>query len=470
MQGLIEKAQKVHKAGDFRTAETLYKRFLEVHPEQAHVLYLMGTCQLQMDQAGIAERFLLRSLKLDPDYVPALSNLGVAYRQLGRVTQAKESLKKAIAVAETAALITDEDKKSFADALSNLGAVLHSCGDNTEAVGYLERAVGVWPNQNVAQWNLGLAHLKMGNWAKGWEGYDWGYRSGERKVSGHVNTCKEWLGEDLQHKTIIVWGEQGLGDEIQFASCLPDLEADRIILDAHPRLAPIFARSFPDIEVVGKRKDLRSLWALGSGADYHVPIGSLPRFYRNKLEDFPGTPYILPEPEKVAEWREQLGNEVVIGISWRGGKNTNVGSGDGPRSIPLVDWPFLAPIPGVKWVSLQYGPHYPELERFNESRGMEIAHHEWAMEDYNEGCNLNAACDLIITVQTALTHRSGALGVPCWVMVPKSATWRYVDGEALPWYNSVRQFHQEKDWHWGEVLETVGKELTKFLRERGIGA
>ena len=468
MTDFLELARSHHVNKEYQKACRYYQHHLTEKPDDPHTLYLYGTCLLQGDLPGLGTVFLKRSCRLRPAYVPALSNLGAAYRTLARDEQAIAVLREAIEAARAQASDDPGDIKALAEALSNLGAVLHTRGEDEEATKVLSEALEICADLPIAHWNLGLSLLKQREWKKGWDGYDWGYKAGERKQSAHIGRYKEWLGEDLTNQTILVWGEQGIGDEIQFASCIPDLEkeAGRIILDCHPRLETIFSRSFPDIEVVGRRKDPKGTWAQSMGVDYHIPIGSLPRRYRNEDKDFPGTPFLVPNKTRAEWWKKQHEGKVRIGLSWRGGRGDQ---GRPKRSIPLEKWgQIIRPIEGVVWTSLQYGEErYAEVQRANEQFGIDINHHDFAFEgNFDETCNITAACDLVISVQVAAVHVAGALGVPCWAMIPKGPTWRYVTGEKLPWYDSVRQFHQEKLWDWGPVMEKVSGELDKFLEKR----
>lgn len=466
MAELLEKGRQHHEAEEYLAAAECYRKHILQHPSDAHAHYLYGTSLLQGDCPGQATVFMKQSLRMRPNYIPALSNLGICYRNLGRSQQAEESLKRAIALSTKAVIDDDEDRKALADAFSNLGAVLQTQGRFAEAHKALDEAIEVWPNQAIAHWNRGLVDLSEGNWTEGWEGYDWGYKTGERKKSSHPGRFREWLGEPLRGRTILVWGEQGLGDEIMFASCVDDLarSAQQVIFDCHPRLAPIFMRSFPDVEIVGRRKDLVGRWAIGAGVDYHCPIGSVPRFYRKKDEDFPRRSYLQANSERVAWWKRQIPGPLRIGLSWRGGSGTD---GEHHRSLPLRDFSFVRPIEGVSWVSLQYGDQrFTEVEQASAKFGCEVRHHEFALENYEETCNLVASLDLVISVQTAIIHIAGALGTPCWILVPRNRAWRYAPGEKSHWYGSVRQFHQKEMYQWKPVLGRIEKELAKWLSSR----
>ncbi len=459
---LLQVAAQAHTAKDYAKACFYYRLHLAAHPDDGHTQYLYGTALISDEQPGLAIVYLKRAVVLRPDNVAALSNLGAAYRMLGRAEQSEEVLRRAIEAGKRVDLQEEIERLTLSDAYNNLGALYHSEGRNKEAEAALDRAIELSPQSGLAHWNRGLVYLITERWAEGAKEYDWGYQSGERKITSHVYNHREWLNEDLAGRTILVWGEQGIGDEILFAGCLPDLaaQADRVIFDCHPRLAKIFARSFPDVEIVGRRKDAGSRWSIGAGVDYHVPAGSLMAYFRNKPEDFPVGAYLKADDKRVQWWRDQAPG-FRIGLSWRGGKGDQ---GEPHRSIPLADLPFVQPIPGVEWISLQYGNHYTEIAHAEKRKGVKIHTHEFAMEDYTETANLVHSCDLVISVVTAAVHLAGALGTPALVMVPKNAPWKFVHKFVMPWHKSVRQFHQETPLEWADVLRDVEKSMQLAIK------
>ena len=465
MPSLFDLARSAHQDKDYPKALALYRAFLCKQPDHVHANYLYGTALYQADYPGQAAVFFKRSIALGPGFGPAYSNLGASYRQLGRIEQAEKVLKKAVEIGASRPIRSKDDIRSASDALANLGAVYYSKGEYEKSERALDEALIIDPTSALAHWNRGLVRLGRGAWAEGWGDYDWGYKANERKEVQHIGRYQEWCGEKLDGKTILVWGEQGIGDEIIFSSCLPALarDAGRVIYDCHPRLAAIFTRSFPEVEIVGRRKDLSGLWAIGAGVDYQVPIGSLPRFYRCQPHHFPIGKYLIPNAIRVAWWKKQSPGPLRVGISWRGGKGDQ---GEPHRSLPLADFgKFVRPLEGVSWISLQYGVHYPEIERFCKASGVELHCHEFAMENYEETCNLVAACDLVISVVTAVIHLAGALDVPTFTLVPKHAAWKFTPGEDIPWHASVRQFHQVEMDQWDDVLQQVARAFGKWYKE-----
>jgi hypothetical protein len=263
---------------------------------------------------------------------------------------------------------------------------------------------------------------------------------------------------------VLVCSEQGLGDQIMFASCLGDLCEDAdCIVECDPRLVPIFARSFAQARVYGQRKRSAEPWREdGLTPAAKTWIGSLPLRYRSRPSDFPGTPYLYPDPAKVAAWSlrlRSLGAGLKVGISWRGGTATTRRA---LRSIDLDVWLPILREPDVHAISLQYGDCHGEIERTERTYSVAIHHWPEALSDYDQTAALVSALDIVVTVQTSIVHLAGALGKPVWVLVPRVAEWRYGEaGERLPWYASARIWRQNQE-RWDGLIERVSQELREL--------
>jgi hypothetical protein len=304
-----------------------------------------------------------------------------------------------------------------------------------------------------------VIELKRGNYARGWQ--DYGVRAKSKLNVPRPFRFPEWRGESPAGKRVLVYGEQGLGDEIMFASCVPDLlrEAGPCVLDCAPRLAELFARSFPSARVFGTpQRDPAPAWLGAVGeVDLQIAIGDLPRRYRRRLEDFPAHHgYLCPDPDKVVHYRQRLaalGPGPKIGLSWRGGTRTS------RRDLRSIGLAALAPVVErlpAHWVSLQYTPCADEIAAFRERTGVMVHHWQHAIDDYDDTAALVTALDAVVSVCTAVVHLAGALGRPALVVVPVAAEWRYgAAGEAIPWYPTVRLLRQSHAGEWGDVLDRV---------------
>jgi len=441
-------AFNAHRRGDIHKAERLYLVMLEgeFNPVVAGNL---GTVLTQMGEFGRAAYWLRKSYEAEGS-PEAMNNLGVCLKKLGRIDEAVEHYRAA--------------KNHSSASLNNLGSALLELGEPEEAEKALASALTYDKKHADSHWNLGLSRLVQKKWAKGWEGYDWGFKSGERHPRPYVKFLKEYLGEDLKDKTIIVWGEQGIGDEMIFASCLPDLikASEKVLVDCHPRLETVFRRSFPTAVIHGTRKSDKIEWTDKYSIDYHLPLGSLPRFFRERDEDFPREPYLKPDQKRVEFWKERF-PKTRVGISWRGGSQKTSGT---VRSFDLERFiPLLAPNDDVDFISLQYTDCYHEIAALKRI-GVHLPHEEWALEDLNEQFNLIASCDLVISVITAVVHISGSMGIPTWCLVPKgvSGAWKFTKDEMNIWHPSVKHYHQAERYSWEPIIGQLTKDFGNWLK------
>jgi hypothetical protein len=267
-----------------------------------------------------------------------------------------------------------------------------------------------------------------------------------------------------------VHAEQGLGDEIMFASCVPDLMAlgGRCIIECSPSLAVLFSRSFPGAIVhAGVQSDSDAGWLACHGrVDYQVAIGSLPGFFRRCAADFPARDqYLIADPARVDYWRKRLaafGGSNKVGLAWRGGmKSTR-------QVLRSMDLETLLPVlrtAGCTFVCLQYGDVRAELGELAAKYGIEVKIWPETINDYAEAAALVGALDLVISVQTSIVHLAGALGKPVWAMLPAVSEWRYLQaGEEMPWYRSVRLLRQQERGDWRGVVERVAHDLSNYVR------
>jgi len=274
-----------------------------------------------------------------------------------------------------------------------------------------------------------------------------------------------WDGAPLEGKHIGVIREQGLGDEIMFASCIPAiLEQTRsVVIECEPRLAALFRRSFPGSAVFGRTPTLSNAWtrSLDPQPDLQAALGSLPRYLRRDLADFPAhAGYLQADAQKTAQWRERLGAlgpGRKLGLSWRGGLPRTARA---RRSLELAQLEALFRLPGLHFVDLQYGEHADEVKAFERRHGTRL--HRWpeALADYDETAALVRALDGVLTVCTAIVHLTGALGQRALVMAPYSPEWRYgMTGETMAWYPSVRVLRQSRPGDWASLLGQIAARL-----------
>jgi hypothetical protein len=322
--------------------------------------------------------------------------------------------------------------------------------------------------------SVGLAHclLAQGQFEAGWIAYEERFATKESPARGLA--LQTWRSEPLSGAGIVLYAEQGLGDELMYANCFADVidRAGLVVIECDPRLTELYRRSFPAARILGQARRSAGSWREGlDGVRWMSAIGSLPRFLRRRVDDFPRhSGYLRADPVKVACWRKRLdalGGGQKIGLSWRGGVAQTRRA---LRSIPLEQLSTLIDQPDTIWVSVQYGDCGAEIDAYRRAHPHKpVQFWQQAIDDYDETAALVCALDGVVSVCTALVHLSGALGRPTLVLVPSVPEWRYqLQGERMPWYPSVQLLRQRRQGMWEDVLEAACSRLAE-LRQSAQG-
>jgi Tfp pilus assembly protein PilF len=434
--------------GELASAHRMAEAALRLIPSDARVYDAMGNVLRLEGHLEDAIESYRRALLVDPRCASAMSNCALCLQDLGLLEQAKAMYASAIATAPT-----------DLTAASNFATLMFDLGEFEAGMARLDAILNVRPDFAHAHLAKALALLRRGEFDRGWAEYEWRDRDAGRLQPSP--SYPEWDGTPVAHGGLLVCAEQGLGDQIMFASCLEDLSpiAPGSIVECDPRLVGLFARSFPELRAYPHRRKDEEPWRL----DDHGPvaktwIGSLPARFRRNRKDFPtGKGHLRADPAGVEGWSKRLaalGDGLKIGISWRGGSATTRRV---TRSIGLEHWGPILSHPGVHFVSLQYGDCTEEIAGVTRARGLRISHWEEAIRDCDETAALVCALDLVVSVQTSVAHLAGALGKRVWVLVPRVAEWRYGEsGETMPWYPSARLFRQQGHGWDGTLLEVAG--------------
>ncbi len=463
---ILEEATRLNEAGKYVEALSLYDQILTQNHDNPSVLGTIATVYLRSNaHVGTAlslfhyaiECYKKRGMKIPSEI---LTNLSVAYKHSGQYDKCKLWLEKSIELDPNVGNLT------------NYGSMFVEQNDHERGEEALRRAIKIAPDNPLPKWNLALLLLESGRWKEGWEMYEYGEsETGMRRTRNFPRP--KWNG---QAGTVCVSGEQGIGDEIMFASMLPEImKTNKVILECHPRLKTLFEKSFPGLECHPTRKDAEVSWMKEPPQfDYRLMIGSLGKFYRPSLESFPGTPYLkadpLPDMPK--------GRKLRVGISWTGGK---LSQRVAKRTVPLNWWRSILNNVDCEFVSLQYTDDSPaEIESVNKL-GYSIKQRPEIIEkqrredgkpaegyDYYETARVVASCDLVITVNTSIVHLAGALGVPAWCMTPKFPAWRYQRSGKMPWYRSVRLYRQAEEGAeaYIPIIQRIGLDLEDFAKSR----
>ena len=434
------------RSGRFERAAALL-HVLRVQRDDADVNNALGNLHRlrgHLDEAVVSYR---RALEVDGRHLAALANLGLALRDQGVPQQALPVLDRALVLAP-----------DYVEALFNKALALIDLGESAAADGLIEQVLKLDSDFAQAHLQRGFMLLKRGEFAAGWREYAW------RVHIPDLDHWRDydyplWQGEALTGKRVLVQAEQGLGDQIMFASCLPDLlaRARHTVIECNPRLAGLFARSFPGAAVYRHRVKGKPDWLREPVPDFRVRCGDLPRMLRNQNADFPAHGgYLVADPTRATEWRARLaalGPGLKVGLSWRGG---TPGTGQAARSLALEALVPILTLPHAHFVSLQYGPVHHEIADLRARHGIALSEWPPAIADMDEMAALVASLDLVVTVCTTAAHLCGALGKTAWVMVPAVAEWRYLEsGPRIPWYPALRLFRQSRLDAWGTLIPTL---------------
>lgn len=414
-------------------------------------LYQLGTIMLKERRRGLAYNLFARGVKYADDVPELWSNYAQAHKDSPEEWGRTEwCLRKAIKLFE-------KQNKPSAVPWANLGMLYYIKGELVKAQDANNKALAEDSTNKAALATQGFIHLANGAWSKAWSFYDVLLDAGVR-VSTAYGDEPTWDG--APGKSIIVSGEQGLGDEIMYASVFQEAidDSEHVVIECMPRLEKLFQRSFPKAKVYGQRYGEEVFWDEDHKIDAHIPMATLPRFYRNKEEEFSGKPYLVPNPDMATAFREMLkamSGKPKIGIAWTGGTQRTRGY---LRDRSLEELVPVLREPNVDWVSLEYHDRSDEIREFKDKRGIEIHQFPWITGkglDYDLTAALVSELDLVISVPTTVTQMAGAVGVDCWVLVPRYTGWIFAR-DVYPWANSVTPLRNTstpevaeklKQWH-----------------------
>ena len=396
-----------------------------------------------------------RTLKLDPECASAWNNLGVIYQNQALFERARECVERARAAAP-----------QLPDVHNNLANIQEALGNPEQGQELLERAIQLRPEYAEAWHSLGQLHLRAQNFAEGWEYYRWRLKKQDHDHRHYKHPV--WQGQALSEEKLLVYSEQGIGDVVMFASCLPDVLArvEHVCLEVDPRMLPLFARSFPQTQVIPRPKIDPAAEMRVPGVDWQISLGELPGLFRRSADEFPRQAQLLTADSRLLEkWRArfaELGSGLNVGISWFGGKNLEL---QVRRALPLTYWTSILTIPGVNFINLQYGPRAEERKSLEQSIGVTV--HDWAdsnpLVDLDDFTAKLAALDLVISIDNATVHFAGGAGVPTWAMLAAVPDWRWgLHSEQTAWYDSVRLYRQQQQGNWGPVIQQVSQKLRQL--------
>ncbi|KAA0573768.1 tetratricopeptide repeat protein [Azospirillum sp. B21] len=473
-----------HMAGHADAAAAGYARILAAEPAQPDALHLSGVLSAQTGNLAAAIRSIGRAIHVRPAAASPWGHLGAALRAAELPEQAERALRRALAL-----------DPANGDALEAQGASLHALARYAESRHWLDRAARLRPGHAETLLNLGTvlrdlrrfdeadscfdavlarnparsdAHLARavgrlvrGDLRAGWEGFEHRWRR---------FATPPWDGRPPGAATILLHMDQGFGDAMQFVRYAPLVaqiaarEGGRVILETHLLLFRLFNRAFgQSVQVLVRGEE-------PPPHDLHCPLMSLPYAFGTDLATIPASvPYLAPDPADVSRWRNRLAEQdgdrnddgdrsgtagLRVGLVWAGNPRHR---NDRNRSIPVAALRPLLAVPGVRFVSLQTGDARADLPRLP---GEGVRDAVERVRDFADTAAILANIDLLITVDTAMVHLAGAMGVPSWLLLPHVPDWRWLlDRADSPWYPSLRLFRQPRPGDWTTVVGTAAAVL-----------
>ena len=447
-------ARMLREADETASALEHLQHALSLAPHYAVVHFELALTRNRAGDVQGAVAAYQRALELEPDYAAASTNLGLTYlSQLGDPHLAQRYFERATAI----------DPDSVA-AQVNLGLALDEQGQSDAAIAHYERLITAHPAETEYRWHRGLVLLSSGDYARGWD--DYALRDARAGgIAPRVFPFPVWQGEALRDgAALLVFAEQGIGDEIMFASCVPDLleRGVNCVIECDRRLAPLFARSFPAARVHGAARDGDRSWlAQFPAIEMQISIAGLPGLLRRSAAAFPRhAGYLRADPGRVAAWRTRLAGRAgghKVGITWGGG---TAKTRRALRSLALRELAPLLKVPGMTCVNLQRGAG-AVLAEFASTQGAEVLTFDEILEDIDETAALMQALDGIITADNSIAHLAGALGLRAAVMLPQHADWRWLQTVTeCGWYPSLTLCRQARTGDWARVIDSAIAGLT----------
>lgn len=501
LAALVDKARAAHGEGAWARAEKQYKTILQHDPRHAEALHLLGLLHYQTGRSAQALRYMTEALKGHARSVDLLSDHGLVLHALGRTDEALTSFDAALALApadpdllnkrgvaclhlgrlqealdafdralardpahvdvlgnrgnamlrlnapEQAIVSYDAAIRingATAPLLTNRAHALKRLDRLEEALADLRQALSIDPNHAEAAFELGLVQLTLGDFENGWRSYERRWETGAFAEHRRKFSSPLWTGQPLNGRTILLHAEQGFGDTIQFVRYAP-LVAERgarVVLEVQPELVRLMAR-VPGVDHVLARGDKLMSF------DFHCPLMSLPLAFKTVPASIP---YIALDAAEIATWAARLPKgKPRVGIGWAGNASHR---NDINRSIPLARLARLFDSPDIDFVSLKYGPS--EDERIILRDRGNVFDHTHNLKDFVDTAGLIKQLDLVVSVDTAVAHLAGALGVPTIVLLPFAADFRWLrTGDESAWYPGMRLFRQPKLKDWDSVVDAV---------------
>jgi len=439
------KGLTLHELKRFDEAIAHYDKALDLNPDYAESWSNKGLTLHELKRFDEAIAHYDKALDLKPDYAEGWSNKAVTLHALKRFDEAIAHYDKALDL-----------KPDYAEGWSNKGVTLHELKCYVEAITHYDKALSLKPDHHEASWNKSLSMLLHGDFERGLPLYEsrWQVAKVSEIAGKRLFDKPTWLGkESLQHKTILLYGEQGFGDFIQFCrygKLVADLGA-KVILEVPKPLAGLMKALDGISQLVIKGEELPFI-------DYQCPLLSLPLALKTTLSNIlANASYLAADPNKVAKWKLKLGerSKKRIGLVW---SSMSSFKDDSKRSLMLIDLIKALPPERFEYICLQKELKDCDREFFESYKNIRFFGNE--LEDFSDTAALIENLDLVISTCTSVPHLSAALGKQTWILLSYVPDWRWLLGrDDSPWYPAVKLYRQLAIGDWSSVLNKVNLDL-----------
>jgi tetratricopeptide (TPR) repeat protein len=436
-----------------------FKQSLILEPNNPDARLLLSKAYSEANRFDDAIKTMLEGLALEPGHINMTFELGNIYNTVNRLDESLEIYKA-----------LDRLLPNNPSILYNIAFTYKKLGDLPTSLPYYNHVLELEPNHSEALFSRGLAYLVIGDFERGWHGYEWRY---SRPSQGSLRSYDEprWDGSDLNGKTILIHAEQGLGDTFQF------IRYAKLIKEKNGKV--IVAVQKPLVTLMKRCKGVDQVISLDDTPphfDVHSPMLSLPYVMKTRIDTVPNEiPYIHADEKLVAEWKEKLAADknFKIGICWQGNDNyatpllrTTVAQ----KSVHPKEFEPICSVPGVSIYSLQKMTGTDQLKEIPSTMHIKTFDGDF---DQSHGRFMDTAAvirnlDLVITVDTSVSHLASGLGTPTWILLPNPADWRWmIDRNDSPWYpNVTRLFKQPTPGDWKSMITEVADELKKHIARK----
>ena len=437
------------KQGNLSDAIVAYNNALSIKPNFFEAYNNLGVALQEQGDFNKAIDQYNKALLHNPKYVEAYNNIGNAFKYQNKFKEAIEAYEKAISL-----------KPDYADAYNNMSNTLRFLSKFKESIKVCKKALSIKPDHADAHLNLSFALLNAGKIKEGLDEYEWRFKTNKFKSYERHFSKPLWDGKkNLKGKRILVWCEQGIGDTINWSSCLPFIssQAKHCILECQQKLVPLLRRSFPNVEV---KLENRNLDLDRDDFDYHLPMGSLYRYFIHEIEaNDKMFPHLMPDPLRVEYWRERLislGKGPYIGISW---KSSNISPERFNDYTSILKWSPILNIPNVTFINLQYSDYSNDLIKIKDEFGVTV-HNFNDLDHFNNIDDVAALCsalDMVVSIQNSVPLISSAVGKPT-----KVATWKQSSSNNIllnPLSTTADIYERNTEESWNYIFNKIAKNI-----------